>query len=218
MTRFALAGALALALMSASALPVRAQTEAAKPPPAGLAVATFAGGCFWCMEAAMVKAPGVISTTSGYTGGHKDNPSYEQVSMRNTGHKEAVRVVYDPKKVTYQTLLDNYWHNIDPLDPRGQFCDKGDEYLPVIFYHTDEQKRLAEASKEALVKSGRFKQPITVQIEPAGVFWVAEGYHQDYYKKNPIRYQFYRYNCGRDARLQQRWGADAPKAEHPPTQ
>jgi peptide-methionine (S)-S-oxide reductase len=172
-----------------------------------MAVATFAAGCFWCVEAAFDPVKGVVSTTSGYTGGHVANPSYGQVSSGTTGHKEAVRVVYDPRQTTYETLLDTYWRNVDPVDSRGQFCDKGDEYLPVIFYHTEEQKRLAEESKEALVKSKRFKQPITVKIEPAGVFYVAEDYHQDYYQKNPLRYKFYRYNCGRDARLEQLWGA-----------
>ena len=146
-------------------------------------------------------APTVVSATSGFSGGSTPNPSYEDVSSGTTGHKEAVRVVYDPRQTTYETLLDTYWRNVDPVDSRGQFCDKGDEYLPVIFYHTEEQKRLAEESKEAVVRSKRFKQPITVKIEPAGVFYVAEDYHQDYYQKNPLRYKFYRYNCGRDARL-----------------
>lgn len=207
MRRLATAGALALALIAGLVRPALAQTEAAKPPPAGMAVATFAAGCFWCVEAAFDPVKGVVSTTSGYTGGHVANPSYSQVSSGRTGHKEAVRVVYDPKQTTYQTLLDTYWRNVDPLDARGQFCDKGDEYLPVIFYHTEEQKQLADESKEALLKSKRFKQPITVKIEPAGAFYVAEDYHQDYYRKNPVRYKFYRYNCGRDARLEQLWGA-----------
>ena len=184
--------------------PSQAQTEAAKPPAAGLAVATFAGGCFWCMEAAFQHVPGVMHAISGYTGGHVPNPSYERVSERDTGHQESVRVVYDPKTVTFGRLLDIYWHNVDPLDGGGQFCDRGDEYRPVIFYHTPEQKRLAEASKNKYAAT--FKKPIAVAIEPAKTFYVAEGYHQDYYEKNPLRYKFYRYNCGRDQRLQQVWG------------
>jgi peptide-methionine (S)-S-oxide reductase len=213
MKRFVLAGALALAaVLALVAGRSQAQTEAAKPPPAGEAVATFAGGCFWCMEAAFQHVPGVSAAISGYTGGHVPNPSYERVSQRDTGHKESVRVVYDPKKLTYQKLLDIYWHNIDPFDNRGQFCDKGDEYRPVIFYHTDEQKKLADATKAKYV--ARFKRPLAVEIEPAKTFYVAEDYHQDYYEKNPVRYKFYRYNCGRDQRLQQVWGADAPPATH----
>ena len=176
---------------------------------AGLAVATFAGGCFWCMEPPFDKMPGVVSTTSGYTGGHKAGATYEQVSAGRTGHYEAVRVVYDPQKVTYVRLLEVFWRNVDPVDARGQFCDKGDEYKPAIFVSDDEQRRQAEESKTALERSGRFKQPITVTIEPARAFWVAEDYHQDYYLKNPSKYKFYRWNCGRDARLEAVWGSAA---------
>jgi len=172
----------------------------------GLAEATFAGGCFWCMEPPFDKLAGVVSTTSGYTGGQVKNPSYEQVSAGGTGHAESVRVVYDPAKVSYQKLLDVFWHNVDPLDAAGQFCDKGHQYRTAIFYHDDEQRRLAEASKAALEASGRLRQPIVTEIVPAATFYPAEDYHQDYYQKNPIRYRFYRYGCGRDKRLEQLWG------------
>ena len=205
MKRFALTGALALAATVPFAVShSQAQTEAAKPPPAGLAVATLAAGCFWCTEADFDKVPGVVSTTSGYTGGHKPNATYYEVGAGRTGHTEAVRVVYDPKKVTFAKLLDVYWRNVDPLDARGQFCDKGDQYRPEIFTHNDEQKRLAEESKAKVV--AKFKKPIVMKITPASTFYVAEDYHQDYYNKNPVRYKFYRYNCGRDARLEALWG------------
>jgi peptide-methionine (S)-S-oxide reductase len=182
-------------------------THQASAPAAGLAVATFAGGCFWCMEPPFDKTEGVVSTTSGYTGGTKPGATYEQVSAGGTGHKEAVRVVYDPQKVSYARLLDVFWRNIDPVDARGQFCDKGEPYKPAIFVSDDEQRRLAGESKTALEHSGRLKQPITVTIEPAREFWAAEDYHQDYYLKNPAKYKFYRWNCGRDARLEAVWGA-----------
>jgi peptide-methionine (S)-S-oxide reductase len=200
---------MALVLAGLSAGVVRAQTEAAKPPPPGLAVATFAGGCFWCMEPPFDKLDGVIATTSGYTGGHLPNPTYAQVSAGTTGHAEAVQVVYDPAKVSYSQLLDVFWQNIDPHDATGQFCDRGSEYRPEIFVHDAEQRRLAEESKVALERSGRLKQPIVVKITPADTFYVAEDYHQDFYRKNPLRYSFYRYNCGRDQRLQAIWGAPA---------
>jgi peptide-methionine (S)-S-oxide reductase len=171
--------------------------------PQKTATATFAGGCFWCVEADFDKVEGVISTTSGYTGGHTANPSYEEVSRGGTGHAEAVEIVYDPAKVSYEKLLDVFWHNIDPLAKDRQFCDHGDQYRSAIFYHGDEQRALAEASKAAVAK--RFKQPIQTAIMPAGPFYKAEEYHQDYYVKNPIRYKFYRFNCGRDARLEELW-------------
>jgi peptide-methionine (S)-S-oxide reductase len=199
------AGAL-LALATTTAWP-GGPTRQAEPPAAGLAVATFAGGCFWCMEPPFDKTEGVVSTTSGYTGGTKAGATYEQVSGGSTGHKEAVRVVYDPAKASYAKLLDVYWRNVDPVDAAGQFCDKGEEYKAAIFVSDDEQKSLAEASKIMLEKSGRFKQPIAVTIEPAREFWVAEDYHQDYYLKNPAKYKFYRWNCGRDARLEAVWSA-----------
>jgi peptide-methionine (S)-S-oxide reductase len=176
-----------------------------------LATATFAGGCFWCMEGPFDQINGVVSTTSGYTGGQTKNPTYEQVSSGRTGHTESVQVVYDPKKVDYATLLNTYWHNVDPLDSKGQFCDKGSQYRSGIFYGTEEQARLAEASKakvaeEIGAKSG---QAIATEITPASVFYPAEDYHQDYYTKNPVRYKIYRKGCGRDRRLAQLWGDQA---------
>ena len=168
--------------------------------------ATFAGGCFWCMEPPFDELPGVISTTSGYTGGQKKNPTYEEVSAGGTGHAESVEIVFDPAKVTYQQLLDVFWKNIDPITPDRQFCDAGTQYRSAIFYHSDEQKRLALASKKAIEDSGRFKQPIVTEIVPASAFYRAEEYHQDYYKKNPIRFKYYKFGCGRAKRLEQLWG------------
>jgi peptide-methionine (S)-S-oxide reductase len=184
-------------------------TKLAEPPPAGLAVATFAAGCFWCVEPPYDKTEGVVSTTSGYTGGKLAGATYRQVGAGNTGHTEGVRVVYDPKKVSYDKLLEIFWKNVDPLDAGGQFCDRGSPYRPAIFVHDEEQKRIAEASKAALAASGRFKQPIVVPVEPAREFWVAEDYHQDYYQRNPTKYAYYRWGCGRDARLEQLWGKEA---------
>ena len=175
----------------------------AQTPPT-TAIATFAGGCFWCTEADFDKVEGVISTTSGYTGGHVANPTYEAVGRGGTGHTEAVEIVYDPAKVSYQKLLDVFWRNHDPLAKNRQFCDRGDQYRPAIFYHNEEQRRLAEQTKA--MHQARFKQPIQTEIVAAGPFYKAEEYHQDYYHKNPIRYQFYRFNCGRDARLEELWG------------
>jgi peptide-methionine (S)-S-oxide reductase len=170
------------------------------------AKATFAGGCFWCMEPPFDKLDGVLSTTSGYTGGTKKNPTYEEVSAGGTGHAESVQIIYDPKKVTYAKLLEVFWHNIDPLTPNAQFCDHGSQYRTAIFYHDETQKRLAEESKKAL--SSRFRGPIVTEIVPASQFYPAEDYHQDYYKKNPLRYKLYRYGCGRDQRLEELWGKD----------
>jgi peptide-methionine (S)-S-oxide reductase len=172
-------------------------------------VATFAGGCFWCMEAPFDKLPGVISVTVGYTGGHVKNPTYEQVSAGGTGHAESVQIVYDPGKISYEKLLDIFWHNIDPTVKDRQFCDIGSQYRSAIFYHNEEQKVLAQKSKEALEKSKPFKGPIVTEITPASEFYPAEEYHQHYYKKNPIRYKYYRYGCGRDQRLEQLWGKAA---------
>jgi peptide-methionine (S)-S-oxide reductase len=171
--------------------------------------ATFASGCFWCTESDFEKVPGVIDATSGYLGGKTANPTYKEVSAGGTGHAEGVEVKYDPSKVTYQQLLDVYWKNVDPFDKGGQFCDRGDQYRPAIFYHNDEQKRLAEDSKAALEKSGRFKDPIVVEITQASTFTKAEDYHQNYASKNPIQYIIYRHGCGRDARLQAIWGKPA---------
>ncbi len=172
----------------------------------GLARATFAGGCFWCMEHPYDELEGVISTTSGYTGGHLENPTYREVSSGRTGHTEAVLVIYDPKKISYEELLKVFWPNIDPLTPNRQFCDSGSQYRSGIFYHNEEQRRLAEESKKTLEKSGRFSQPIVTEITAAAKFYVAEDYHQDYYEKNPIQYAIYRYSCGRDRRLKELWG------------
>ena len=169
-----------------------------------LARATFAGGCFWCMEPPFDKLPGVVSTTSGYTGGHTANPTYEQVSSGRTGHTEAVEVVYDPRTVTYAQLLDVFWRNIDPLTANAQFCDAGSQYRSGIFVHDETQRRMAEESKRAVAQ--RLDEPIVTEIVAASKFWPAEEYHQDYYKKNPIRYQFYRATCGRDERLEAIWG------------
>lgn len=170
-----------------------------------LARATFAGGCFWCMEPPFDKLEGVVSTTVGYTGGHKDNPTYEEVSSGSTGHAEAVEILFDPQKVSYEQLLEVFWQNIDPTVKDRQFCDVGSQYRTAIFYHDQEQKRLAEMSLEKLRQSGRFAE-IHTQILPASTFWPAEDYHQDYYRKNPLRYKFYRMGCGRDQRLQDLWG------------
>lgn len=171
-----------------------------------LAKATFAGGCFWCMEPPYDELDGVISTTSGYTGGHVENPSYEQVSSGGTGHAEAVQVVYDPSKVSYEKLLEVFWVNIDPTDAGGQFCDRGSQYRSGIFYHTEEQKKLAEASKEKLEASGRLSEPVVTEITKATTFYRAEEYHQDYYQRHSFRYKIYRLGCGRDRVLEKLWG------------
>ena len=186
------------------------QTKAPAPAPAtarapeGNAIATFAAGCFWCTEADFDKVPGVLSTTSGYTGGHTPNPTYRQVGTGGTGHAESVEIVYDPKVVTFEQLLDHYWHNVDPFSARGQFCDFGSEYRPVIFVHDAKQRGAAEASKARMQKM--FKEPIVVEIVDAGPFYRAEEYHQDYHARNDAQYRFYRWGCGRDARLSQIWG------------
>jgi peptide-methionine (S)-S-oxide reductase len=168
------------------------------------ATATFAGGCFWCVEADFDKVEGVVSTTSGYIGGMAVNPSYEQVVTGRTGHTEAVEIAYDPAVVSYERLLDVFWKNHDPLAKDRQFCDRGNQYRPAVFYHNEEQRSLAEATKQK--HQPRFKQPIQTEIVAATTFYKAEEYHQDYYKKNPVRYKFYRFNCGRDSRLEELWG------------
>ena len=175
------------------------------PPKPGLAVATFASGCFWCTESDFDKVRGVVSTTSGYTGGKVANPTYRQVSSGGTGHAEAVQVVFDPAVVSYEALLDHYWHNVDPFAANRQFCDVGNQYRPEIFFHTEAQRVAAEASKAKMQKM--FRQPIVVAITAAGPFYRAEDYHQDYYKKNSAQYRFYRYGCGRDRRLEEIWAA-----------
>ncbi|MGB2817098.1 MAG: peptide-methionine (S)-S-oxide reductase MsrA [Burkholderiaceae bacterium] len=185
--------------------------QATTPPPKSMAgprvaVATFAGGCFWCMEPPFDKLDGVLSTISGYTGGTVQNPTYEQVSAGRTGHAEAVQVTYDPSKVTYEKLLDVFWHNIDPTVKDRQFCDIGSQYRSGIFAHDAEQRRLAEASKAGLERTKPFQGAIVTEITNAGAFYPAEEYHQDYYLKNPVRYRYYRAGCGRDARLKELWG------------
>jgi peptide-methionine (S)-S-oxide reductase len=192
------------------AAPAPASKEAPKEAPKQ-ATATFAGGCFWSMEGPFDKLPGVISTTTGYTGGTKADPTYEEVSSGSTGHAESVQVVYDPSKVTYSQLLEAFWHNVDPLTSNAQFCDHGTQYRSAIFFHDPEQQRLAEESKRQLEASGRFKQPIVTQIVQASTFYPSEDYHQDYYQKNPVRYRSYRFGCGRDARLKELWGEDSAK-------
>jgi peptide-methionine (S)-S-oxide reductase len=185
-------------------LPLQAAHAAATP--AKTETATFAGGCFWCMVPPFKNLPGVVSVTAGYTGGHVANPSYEQVSSGDTGHAESVQVIYDPSKVNYAKLLDVFWHNIDPVTPQQQFCDVGDQYRTAVFFHGEEQKKLAIASRDALQASGVTKGPIVTQIVAASTFYPAEDYHQDYYQKNEIRYQIYRHGCGRDQRLKELYG------------
>jgi peptide-methionine (S)-S-oxide reductase len=184
-----------------------AGAEPGSTPPK-TATATFAGGCFWCMEGPFDKLDGVISTTSGYTGGALKDPTYRQVSRGGTGHAEATQVIYDPERVSYAELLDVFWHNIDPTRADGQFCDGGNQYRSEIFYHTAAQERLARQSKAALMELKPFKDPVLTEITPASTFYPAEDYHQDYYRKNPVRYKFYRYGCGRDSRLEELWGKD----------
>jgi len=171
--------------------------------------ATFAGGCFWCMESPFDKLNGVISVTSGYTGGQKQNPTYEEVSAGGTGHAEAVQIVFDPAKIGYARLLDVFWHNIDPTVTDRQFCDSGHQYRSAIFYHSEEQRQAALKSRSALEKSKPFREPIVTEITQATAFYAAEEYHQHYYKKNPLRYKYYRTGCGRDRRLKELWGAAA---------
>lgn len=197
---FAAAAALALAAVVAGA-----QSAA----PAVSAKATFAGGCFWCVEADFDKVPGVLSTTSGYIGGKTANPTYEQVASKITGHAEAVEIVYDPSKVSYEKLVEHFWRTIDPTTKDAQFCDHGSPYRSAIFANDAAQLKIAQASLETLKKNKPFKEPVVTEIQSAGPFYKAEDYHQDYYKKNPVRYQYYRSACGRDARLKQIWGNQA---------
>ena len=206
-----LAASAAIAL--ACGLPVRSQTQApvAAPtaPTAATAKAIFAGGCFWCVESDFDKVDGVLSTTSGYTGGSTANPTYEQVSAKRTGHAEAVEIVYDPAKVSYEKLVERFWRTIDPTTKDRQFCDAGSPYRSAIFAQDDAQLKAALASREALGKTKPFKEPIVTEVVKGGPFYAAEAYHQDYYKKNPVRYNYYRTSCGRDARLKQLWGEQA---------
>lgn len=202
------AAAVAVAFLAVSAAGAQtSQPDASKSPEAGpYAVATFAGGCFWCMEPPYDAVDGVISTVSGFMGGTTPKPTYYQVTAGGTGHIEVIHVTYDPKKVSYAKLLEVYWRNIDPYDAGGQFCDRGESYTTAIFTHTEEQRKLAEESKAELMRSGPLKQPIATVVRDAGPFTAAEEYHQDYYIKNPVRYKYYRYRCGRDARLEAVWG------------
>jgi len=201
------------ALLCAMPLPALAQAQAVKPAApapevatsAATAVATFGGGCFWCVEEAFDKVPGVISTTSGYMGGRTKNPTYSQVSAGNTGHNEVVQVAYDPARVSYAQLLDTFWRNIDPTQANGQFCDQGSQYRSEIFYHNEDQRKAAEASKARLLKDKPFAGDVHTLITRAAEFYGAEEYHQDYYKKNPVRYNYYKARCGRAARLKEVW-------------
>ena len=177
--------------------------------PDGLEVATFAGGCFWCVESDFDTVPGVVRTVSGYTGGHLKDPTYRQVARGGTGHHEAVRIYFDPGKVTYAELLEIFWRSVDPTDTGGQFCDRGESYLTAIFANSDEQLRLAMVSKKQLEDSGVLKYPVVTRIDKAGAFYPAEDFHQDYYRKNPLRYKFYRFSCQRDERLKRIWGEQA---------
>ncbi len=195
---------LTIAGLASLALPLSAHAQAPdKAAAEKTEVAIFAGGCFWCMEAPFDKLEGVISTTSGFAGGATPNPVYPATG---TGHAEAVRIVYDPARVSYDKLLNVFWRNIDPLDAGGQFCDRGPQYRTAIFYQSAEQKRLAEASKAKLDATAKLGSPIVTEVAPALAFYPVQDYHQDYYKKNPIQYKIYRYNCGRDQRLEKVWG------------
>jgi methionine-S-sulfoxide reductase len=202
-------------LLFAQPAPKAPQPAAAAVPQEGLETATFASGCFWCAESDFDKLDGVKETISGFMGGKTENPTYEQVSMGNTGHAESVQLKFDPKVVSYDKLLDYYWRHTDVLDGGGQFCDRGNQYRPVIFVATPEQRKLAEASKAALEKSARFgDQKIAVEIADAGPFTAAEDYHQDYHNTHQIQYAYYRHACGRDARIKQLWGDEAAAATH----
>jgi peptide-methionine (S)-S-oxide reductase len=182
-------------------------------PTSGRAVATFAGGCFWCMQPPFEHLDGVLKTTVGYTGGHTPNPSYEEVSAGGTGHAESIQIEYDPAKISYSKLLDVFWHNVDPLTPNAQFCDHGNQYRTAIFYHDETQHRLADESKRHLEQTQHFDRSIVTQIVPATDFYPAEEYHQMYHAKNPVRYKYYRWNCGRDQRLKEVWGNAAGHME-----
>ncbi|MCA8897470.1 MAG: peptide-methionine (S)-S-oxide reductase MsrA [Hyphomonas sp.] len=183
-----------------------AQDQTTTPDAKRLSTAVFAGGCFWCMESDFDKLDGVVSTISGYTGGHVDNPTYQQVSHEDTGHYESVKVTYDPDKLSYDQLVRYYFHHVDPTDAGGQFCDRGESYRTAIFVSDDAERAVAEA--EADGAAGELGKPVVTNIADATTFWPAETYHQDYYKKNPLKYRYYRSACGRDARVKSLWGAD----------
>jgi peptide-methionine (S)-S-oxide reductase len=202
-----------LVLLVASSVSFLAHTAIAQTSSTATATAkaTFAGGCFWCVESDFDKIDGVISTTSGYIGGRTANPTYEQVSTNRTGHFEAVEIVFDPKKVSYEKLVEYFWRTVDPTDNDGQFCDKGASYRTAIFAHDAAQLKAAQSSRDTLTKSKPFAAPIVTEVIAATTFYPAEIYHQDYYTKNPVRYKYYRTSCGRDARLKQLWGDQAGK-------
>ena len=204
MRRQTVLSVLSIAILFIGTLSVQAISQAAANATQGKAY--FAGGCFWCMEEVFENIEGVLSVTSGYMGGTVARPSYEEVSAGRTGHAESVEVVYDPAKVSYQKLLDAFWLNVDPITSNAQFCDHGSQYRSAIFFQTDEEKRTSETSKRAIEQSSRFNDQIVTQIVMASQFYPAEEYHQDFYKKNPIRYKFYKYNCGRAQRLETLWG------------
>ncbi|AQU81564.1 MULTISPECIES: peptide-methionine (S)-S-oxide reductase MsrA [unclassified Halomonas] len=206
MSRFAYARPLTLCVIAAASLvsaSIQAQSNQAQPN----AVATFAGGCFWCMEPPYDRQAGVISTSSGYTGGERENPTYQEIGRGDTGHAQAVEVIFNPEEISYAQLLEIFWYNVDPFAINQQFCDVGTQYRSAIFYHDDEQRELAEATKAEIEQ--RFDREVATQIVPASEFWEAEEYHQAYYQKNPLRYRFYRHNCGRDNRLEEVWGERA---------
>ena len=212
---------LALLLVPAAARPAAAAGSSTAPAPASRASAVFAGGCFWCLETAFEDQPGVLAAVSGYAGGTKKNPKYEEVGMGLTGHAESVEVTYDPARTSYTALLDLFWHNVDPTQADGQFCDHGKQYRSAIFWRTPAEHQAALASKLAIEKSGVLRgRPIVTQVVPAGPFWRAEEYHQDFWKKDPDRYFSYREGCGRDARLHEIWGDKAGRSkaypEHEP--
>ena len=214
MKRWSLLACFALALTALAATVIAGghdMPDPKEPAASREAVATFAGGCFWCVESGFEHLPGVIEAVSGYAGGHVAHPTYKQVSADGTGHVESVQVHYDPSVISYDALLDAYWKMINPTDSGGQFVDRGNQYRPVIFYADEAQKRAAEQSRDRLAASGRFDQPIAVEIRPLDRFWPAEEYHQDYYKKNPLRYKFYRYHSGRDQFLEKVWGDELHK-------
>ena len=202
MARFAsLAAASTLAVFTATTVSAASDDE--------LATAVFAGGCFWCVESDFDKVPGVVETISGYTGGTVEDPNYKQVTAGGTGHREAVQIRYDPKQVSYERLLHIFWRSVDPTDGGGQFCDRGESYQTAVFAGNEEERRLAEASREALERSMVLDGPVVTPVEKAGEFYPAEDYHQDYYTKSPFRYRYYRFACGRDSRVQQLWGKEA---------
>jgi peptide-methionine (S)-S-oxide reductase len=201
-----LAGLLAACEPSAAQAPQPAEVRESNATASNSGVALFAGGCFWCTAADFDKLPGVLETTSGYIGGHLDNPSYEQVSAGTSGHIEAVQVRYDPSQTSYAKLLEAFWPTIDPVTPNAQFCDRGPQYRSAIFYANAEEQAQAEASRDALQASGKLPGPVVTEVLPATRFYPAENYHQDYYQRNPLRYAYYRNGCGRDKRLEQLWG------------